>query len=47
MVMVGKKIARQRKVHQEGYKLLFNVEYGGGQRVFHIHMHLLAKLEHK
>ena len=47
MVMVGRKIARQREVNEEGYKLLFNVEYGGGQRVFHIHMHLLAKLEHK
>ncbi|KPJ78348.1 MAG: HIT family hydrolase [Deltaproteobacteria bacterium SG8_13] len=42
MVMTGRELARQRGVDQSGYKLLFNVEWGGGQRIFHIHMHLLG-----
>lgn len=42
MIMVGKNVAARRGVNESGYKLLFNVEYGGGQRIFHIHMHLLG-----
>ena len=42
MLKVGRELARQRGVDQSGYKLLFNVEWGGGQRIFHIHMHLLG-----
>lgn len=47
MIMVGKKVAARRAVNESGYKLLFNVEYGGGQRIFHIHMHLLGGFDHK
>lgn len=42
MVSVGRRMAEKRGVAQSGYKLLFNVEYGGGQRIFHLHMHLLG-----
>ncbi|RUA03286.1 MAG: histidine triad nucleotide-binding protein [Deltaproteobacteria bacterium] len=42
LLMLGKKMARQQGVAEDGYKLLFNVEYGGGQRIFHLHLHLLA-----
>jgi histidine triad (HIT) family protein len=42
LLMLGKEMARRQKVADDGYKLLFNVEYGGGQRVFHLHLHLLA-----
>ena len=42
LVMTGKLMARQQNTADEGYKLLFNVEYGGGQRVFHLHLHLLG-----
>ena len=42
MVMVAQAMAREQGVAEDGYKLLFNVEWGAGQRVFHIHMHLLA-----
>jgi len=42
MLMVGKEMAAQQQVAEAGYKLLFNVEHGGGQRVFHLHLHLLA-----
>lgn len=42
LLMLGKEMARRQHVAEAGYKLLFNVEYGGGQRVFHLHLHLLA-----
>jgi histidine triad (HIT) family protein len=47
MLVAGREIARQRGVDQSGYKLLFNVEWGGGQRIFHIHMHLLGGWDKK
>lgn len=47
MIFIGRKMAVQRGVEQSGYKLLFNVEYGGGQRVFHLHMHLLGGFDRK
>jgi histidine triad (HIT) family protein len=42
MIYTGRKMAEQRGVGASGYKLLFNVEWGGGQRIFHLHMHLLG-----
>jgi histidine triad (HIT) family protein len=45
MIMTGKDMAAKAGVSEAGYKLLFNVEYGGGQRIFHLHMHLLAGRE--
>jgi histidine triad (HIT) family protein len=42
MMMVAKEAARLQGVNEKGYKLLFNVEWGAGQRVFHLHLHLLA-----
>ncbi len=42
LLMTGKAMAREQKTAEEGYKLLFNVEYGGGQRIFHLHLHLLG-----
>ena len=47
MLMTGRKIAEQEKVNESGYKLLFNVEWGGGQRVFHVHLHLLGGWDRK
>jgi histidine triad (HIT) family protein len=40
--MVGKArdIAKERGI--DGYKLSFNVGKGGGQEVFHIHLHLIS-----
>jgi histidine triad (HIT) family protein len=29
-------------VNTSGYKLLFNVEKGGGQVIFHLHLHLIG-----
>jgi len=45
--MVGKNIAKKESVHSSGYKLLFNVERGGGQVIFHLHLHLIGGWERK
>ena len=42
MIMVGKDIAKKESVNSSGYKLLFNVERGGGQVIFHLHLHLIG-----
>ena len=42
MMLVARQMARTAGVDQSGYKLLFNVEWGAGQRVFHLHLHLLG-----
>jgi histidine triad (HIT) family protein len=42
MLVVGRDVARQRGIAASGYKLVFNVEWGGGQRIFHLHLHLLG-----
>jgi histidine triad (HIT) family protein len=35
-------IARGLGIERSGYKLKFNVERGGGQLIFHLHLHLLG-----
>jgi len=47
MIMVGKNIAKKESVRASGYKLLFNVERGGGQVIFHLHLHLIGGWERK
>jgi len=42
MFMIAKDMAKKEGIDKSGYKLLFNVEWGGGQRVFHLHLHLLG-----
>ena len=42
MIIVGKDIAQKESVNSSGYKLLFNVERGGGQVIFHLHLHLIG-----
>jgi len=41
-IFVAKEMAKKMSVDQSGYKLLFNVEKGGGQVIFHLHLHLLG-----
>lgn len=43
--MVAKEMAAKEGVAESGYKLLFNVEKGGGQEIFHLHLHLVAGWE--
>ena len=42
MIMVARDMAAEAGVSQSGYKLLFNVEKGGGQVIFHLHLHLIG-----
>lgn len=42
MILTAARIARDHSIARSGYKLLFNVERGGGQVIFHLHLHLLA-----
>jgi histidine triad (HIT) family protein len=42
LIMVAKEMAREHGVARAGYKLLYNVEKGGGQLIFHLHLHLIG-----
>ncbi|MGM0418111.1 MAG: histidine triad nucleotide-binding protein [Thermodesulfobacteriota bacterium] len=42
MVFTARDMAKKENVNESGYKLQFNVEKGGGQEVFHLHMHLIG-----
>ena len=42
MVGVAKSLAVENGVHDDGYRLTFNVGEQGGQTIFHLHMHLLG-----
>ncbi|MBU2631841.1 MAG: HIT domain-containing protein, partial [Proteobacteria bacterium] len=42
LFMLAKDMAKDQGINTSGYKLLFNVEKGGGQEIFHIHLHLIG-----
>ena len=42
MVLKAREMAGLQSIAESGYKLLFNVERGGGQHIFHLHLHLLG-----
>ena len=42
MLMVGKEMAARQEVAKSGYRVFINVESGGGQVIFHLHMHLIG-----
>jgi histidine triad (HIT) family protein len=42
LTMVAKEMAKKAGVSSTGYKLLFNVERGGGQVIFHLHLHIIG-----
>ena len=42
MIMRAGVIAKELGIDQTGYKLIYNVERGGGQFVFHLHLHLIG-----
>jgi histidine triad (HIT) family protein len=39
---VAREVAGKYGVADEGYRLFFNVNRGGGQVIFHLHAHLMA-----
>ena len=43
----AKEIAAEMGIARSGYKLVFNVERGGGQYVFHLHLHLIGGWQRK
>ena len=45
MIVTAKAMAAKEQVNVTGYKLLFNVEKGGGQVIFHLHLHLMGGWE--
>ena len=42
MIFKAKEMAKEHSIATSGYRLLFNVERGGGQVIFHLHLHLLG-----
>ncbi len=42
MIFRAREIAREQGISNSGYKLLLNIERGGGQVIFHLHMHLMG-----
>ncbi len=42
MILLAKKIAADHGLSEDGYRLVFNVNAGGGQVIYHIHLHLLG-----
>jgi histidine triad (HIT) family protein len=42
MVLRAKKLAESEGFSDIGYRLVFNINSGGGQEVYHIHLHLLG-----
>lgn len=42
MIVCAKKLAQTEGLSEAGYRLVFNINSGGGQEVYHIHLHLLG-----
>lgn len=42
MIVIAKQLAKELKIDQSGYRLLFNCNKDGGQIVYHLHLHLLG-----
>jgi len=42
MILRAKKLAQAEGLSEDGYRLIFNINSGGGQEVYHIHLHLLG-----
>lgn len=42
MILVAKKIAKEKNIDKDGYRLVMNCNEHGQQTVFHIHIHLMG-----
>ena len=42
LVLLANSLARDNKVDEKGYRLVFNCGPDAGQAIFHIHLHLLG-----
>ncbi|QKK02515.1 MAG: histidine triad nucleotide-binding protein [Pseudomonadota bacterium] len=42
LVLTARRLAAEAKIDEAGYRLVLNCNPGGGQSVYHIHLHLLG-----
>lgn len=42
LVMVAQKMAVEQGIDKSGYRIFINVERGGGQVIFHLHLHVIG-----
>ncbi len=42
LLMAARDMAERHGVAESGYRLFINVERGGGQLIFHLHLHLIG-----
>jgi histidine triad (HIT) family protein len=42
LLMTARDVAERQGIAKSGYRLFFNVERGGGQVIFHLHLHLIG-----
>lgn len=42
LLRAAQEMARRLNIARDGYRLFVNVERGGGQVIFHLHMHLIG-----
>jgi histidine triad (HIT) family protein len=42
LVLAAQKLAKQKGIAEDGYRLVMNCNEGAGQTVFHIHLHVLG-----
>jgi histidine triad (HIT) family protein len=42
LILVANKLAKENKIAESGYRLVFNCNQDAGQAVFHIHLHMLG-----
>ena len=42
MLLKARDMAAQTGIAESGYRLFINVERGGGQEIFHLHLHLIG-----
>ena len=42
IIFTAPKMAAEAGISKSGYRIFFNVERGGGQVIFHLHLHLIG-----
>ncbi len=42
LILTATEIAREQGLSEDGYRLVLNCKQAGGQKVYHIHLHLLG-----
>lgn len=45
MMMTAKEVAKKEGIADDGYRIVVNTNKGGGQVVFHLHLHLMGGRE--